>query len=1087
MNIEIQLPAIFAVNEKCNKNSIQQLILPKNQLAIVAEHYQKNRVKGFLLTSTNDSKEQILAIYNQAKPPEEFNKVLRIKPDDLIENPSEIVDLSERKWIKHPILLKVPKRRIDYKKRLKTILDSWRGAFSYKSEDRDNDIKGLRPPQIGAVHATHAHWAVSDESATIVMPTGTGKTETMLSTLISKQCEKLLVVVPTDVLRTQIASKFLTLGILKDYGIVSVKGQYPIVGILNQMPKNLDDVDTVFEKCNVIVTTMHIAGLCGADIQVRMAHHCPYLFIDEAHHSPANTWKKLKEKFEKNRILQFTATPFRNDGKRVEGKIIFNYPLSKAQKDKYFNTIHFKPVREYDPSKVDQVIAENAVKQLNNDLIKKHDHIIMARVGNIDKAEKIFSIYAQYKKFNPVIIHSRMSSKDRNEILEKINRRESRIVVCVDMFGEGFDLPEMKIAALHDIRKSLAVTLQLAGRFTRTGQNLGDATFIANIADIKVDDKIKKLYNETSDWNDLLKDASEQTIQEKIDLQEFVSGFQNSLTDITLKNLNPAMSTVIYKTTCENWKPENYNKGIHGSESFDRIEHDINFQEQTLVLVTGKKIPVDWAQSKDIFNWDWELYILFWDKLQHLLFIHSSDNNGHYEKLAKAVAGEVELIKGGPVFRCFDGINQLKLQNVGLIEQLGRLIRYTMRAGVNIEPGLTQVQKQQASKSNIFGTGYKNGYKTSIGCSYKGRIWSRRKTDLTTLRKWCSAIGKKILDDTIDPDEVLKGTLVPKIISQRPEKMPIGIEWPETIFKESEKTFSFVVDDEELHLYETDIVLIDPTENGDLKFEICSESARIQCKLTLSEENYNFSVFEKKNVKVKRNTQSQLLKEFFFHDPPKIWFVDGSSLEGNFYTELNKDFEPYPKEYIQTWNWNGVDLKKESQGKIKKNDSIQYRVIKELQKKNYDVIFDDDGPGEAADIVCVRDCEKSIKVEFYHCKYSHRTTPGRRIEDLYTVCGQAQKSINWMEKPTELFDHLLRREEIWEKQEKASRFEKGNSEGLWRIKEMSREIPIELSISIVQPGLSRLKASTDQLVLLSVTENYLMETYQIPFGVIASD
>ena len=151
--------------------------------------------------------------------------------------------------------------------------------------------------------------------------------------------------------------------------------------------------------------------------------------------------------------------------------------------------------------------------------------------------------------------------------------------------------------------------------------------------------------------------------------------------------------------------------------------------------------------------------------------------------------------------------------------------------------------------------------KTSIGCSYKGRIWSRRKTDLTTLRKWCSAIGNKILDDTIDPDEVLKGTLVPKIISQRPEKMPIGIEWPETIFKESEKTFSFVVDDEELHLYETDIVLIDPTENGDLKFEICSEYGKgYSVNLHFRKKTMNFSVFENKNVKVKRNTKSQLLE-----------------------------------------------------------------------------------------------------------------------------------------------------------------------------------------------------------------------------------
>ena len=66
-------------------------------------------------------------------------------------------------------------------------------------------------------------------------------------------------------------------------------------------------------------------------------------------------------------------------------------------------------------------------------------------------------------------------------------------MVCVDMLGEGFDLPELKIAAFHDIRKTLAVTLQLAGRFTRKRPDLGNATFIANTADVNVQDELRNL------------------------------------------------------------------------------------------------------------------------------------------------------------------------------------------------------------------------------------------------------------------------------------------------------------------------------------------------------------------------------------------------------------------------------------------------------------------------------------------------------------------------------------------------------------------------------------------------------------------
>src|SRR3712207_7840310 len=49
------------------------------------------------------------------------------------------------------------------------------------------------------------------------MPTGTGKTDTMIAILVSQRA-KVLIVVPTDALRTQIADKFLTLGVLKDPG-----------------------------------------------------------------------------------------------------------------------------------------------------------------------------------------------------------------------------------------------------------------------------------------------------------------------------------------------------------------------------------------------------------------------------------------------------------------------------------------------------------------------------------------------------------------------------------------------------------------------------------------------------------------------------------------------------------------------------------------------------------------------------------------------------------------------------------------------------------------------------------------------------
>jgi hypothetical protein len=187
-----------------------------------------------------------------------------------------------------------------------------------------------------------------------------------------------------------------------------------------------------------------------------------------------------------------------------------------------------------------------------------------------------------------------------------------------------------------------------------------------------------------------------------------------------------------------------------------------------------------------------------------------------------------------------------------------------------------------------------------------------------------------------------------------------------------------------------------------------------------------------------------------------------------------------------------VNLRKESQGDQKAADSIQARLIRELKLRSYDVVVDDDRSGEAADVIAIRrvtedDSRHVIEVEFYHCKFSSEDSPGARIGDLYEVCGQAQKSVSWMSsgmKRTDLFTHLLKRAAA-----AASRrdcYEVGDRHELQSIRDMSQFSEIRLSIFIVQPGLSKARVSSSQLELLSVTETYLFETYQLPFGVIAS-
>jgi superfamily II DNA or RNA helicase len=88
---------------------------------------------------------------------------------------------------------------------------SLEGAFHLPGLDAQS-TQGLRAPQTGALLAVFAHWTTgSQHPATVVMPTGTGKTDTMVAIYAAARPERLLVLVPSDVLRGQTAGKFETL------------------------------------------------------------------------------------------------------------------------------------------------------------------------------------------------------------------------------------------------------------------------------------------------------------------------------------------------------------------------------------------------------------------------------------------------------------------------------------------------------------------------------------------------------------------------------------------------------------------------------------------------------------------------------------------------------------------------------------------------------------------------------------------------------------------------------------------------------------------------------------------------------------
>lgn len=1000
---------------------------------------------------------------------------------------------------------------------VRAVIDSWRNQFSIIREREINgqERSGLRPPQVGALHAALAHWTVTNDLGTIVMPTGTGKTETMVALLSSEQFDRLLVIAPTSALRAQIAGKFATLGLLKQIGeddagrpcpVMGSKTLYPIVGRLEHGIGTAAEAKAFARSCNVVVATVSAITECSVEVQEAFAAEFSHLFIDEAHHAAARTWDWFRYHFitEGKPVLQFTATPYRRDGKHIGGKIIFDYPLKKAQDEGYFRPITFRSIWEYNTTKADEEIAKVAIQQLDDDLAAGHDHIVMARTDSKDDAERLTALYQRLAgRHNPVCVHSDVSSSDQRERLADLFEGRSRVVCCVNMLGEGFDLPRLKIAALHKVHKSLAITIQFTGRFTRKGTGVGDATVIANLADAKVEEALEDLYSEDPDWDQILVEKSTGETTKQRERTAFVESFGADL-ELPIQNFQPKMSAVAYRTTCSNWRPGKLNKYLQ-KETLP-LPPAISKKHRTAVFVVRKEMPSDWANVREIQDVSHDLYLLHWNKDQRILYINSTNNGSVHRPLAEAVAGnDVEILKGEEVYRALSGINRAVLSNVGLKHSFSRAVQFSMHVGTDIAQALSDAQTQKRTKTNLFARGFENGEPVTVGCSHKGRVWSYRIAEsMAEWVKWATATGAKLIDNSLVIQDLLQKVIKPVRVEAQPSgRVPLAVEWSEYFWLRDESAVWVEIGGQEVPFFEAEMRVTKFDDTVPIRFAVVTASGQAEYEMRISKTGASYVPIGQTEASLRASGRRLPLSSWFQEEPPVVRFDNNAFLVGDlWYEPTDEDREPFSLDAIEVWDWSAVDIKTESKRKTNAAagtvtvfpTSIQAHVIDQLQSKgwafDYDVIFDDDDSGESADIVAMKlAAGDRLIVHLFHLKYSSgkQQNTGARVDDLYEVCGQAQRSVVWKHPLQKLFDHLRYRESKRQTDYNGeSRFEKGTATDLARIEKKAKVLELDFEVFIVQPGLSKSKVSNSQLDLLAATETYLIDTYAVSLRVISS-
>ena len=204
--MKIKIPEYIIQKKYQNKNLIFQLGFKETQIDIEPKQCEEGYVVKNIL-------EEEILITNGNRRYTQYKYVLKYETEELNED-------TKLRWY-----------RFKVEDNPNTIKSSYDGNYNIKKEiiDKGNIIKiGLRTPQVGAIHSILSNITNPKfKNGIIVMPTETGKTEVMITSFLSEEIERLLVITPSNSLRSQISNKFKTLGILKEIGIINEKCKYP--------------------------------------------------------------------------------------------------------------------------------------------------------------------------------------------------------------------------------------------------------------------------------------------------------------------------------------------------------------------------------------------------------------------------------------------------------------------------------------------------------------------------------------------------------------------------------------------------------------------------------------------------------------------------------------------------------------------------------------------------------------------------------------------------------------------------------------------------------------------------------------------
>ena len=217
------------------------------------------------------------------------------------------------------------------------------------------------------------------------------------------------------------------------------------------------------------------------------------VIVDEAHHAPAATYRVLWDWWPRARFLGLTATPCRLNGAPFTD--LFDVLLQSEPIQAFIDRgwlSDFEYVSASPDSRAVRQVRSLRKRGADGDYQLKEMALVM------DVPESIAHLYESYRQFadgkrgivyaidrsharhiadcyqsrgvSCCAIDSRTPAAERERMVEDYRRGRVQVLVNVDIFGEGFDVPEVEFIQLARPTLSLSKYMQQVGRGMRVSE-----------------------------------------------------------------------------------------------------------------------------------------------------------------------------------------------------------------------------------------------------------------------------------------------------------------------------------------------------------------------------------------------------------------------------------------------------------------------------------------------------------------------------------------------------------------------------------------------------------------------------------------